>query len=258
VDDAMTRGDPRRTPGARRHLRGNRAPDAQTHTLKPWQQEAWCLPSVSAECVWPREDVLDLYAEPYDSQYPVVCFDESPYQLISAVRKPIPATPGHPVRYDDEYRREGSCTLCMFLEPLQGWRHVKVTDRRTSQDVAPWMRDLVDIHFPKAAMISVVLDHLNPHTPAALYATFPPAEAWRIWRKLEFHDTPKPGSWLNMAAIEFAGVSPPCLGRRLWDQEAVRRAVAAWETRRNAAKASIDWRFTTAKARRKLKHLYPL
>jgi DDE superfamily endonuclease len=204
------------------------------------------------------EDVLDLYSEPYDPQYPVVCFDESPYQLISEVREPLPATPGHPVRYDYEYRREGSCNLFMFLEPLQGWRHVKVTDRRTAQDFAHCMQDLVDRHFPQAAVISVVLDNLNTHTPAALYATFPPAEACRILRKLDFHYTPKHGSWLNMAEIEFAVVSTQYLDRRLRDRETVRRAVAAWETRRNAAKASIDWRFTTAKARRKLKHIYPL
>jgi DDE superfamily endonuclease len=204
------------------------------------------------------EDVLDLYAEPYDSQYPVVCFDESPYQLLSEVREPLPAKPGHPVRYDYEYRREGSCNLFMFLEPLQGWRHVKVTDRRTAQDFAHCMQDLVDLHFPRATVISVVLDNLNTHTPAALYATFPPAEACRILRKLDFHYTPKHGSWLNMAEIEFAVVSTQCLNRRLRDQETVRRAVAAWETRRNTAKASIDWRFTTAKARRKLKHVYPL
>jgi hypothetical protein len=204
------------------------------------------------------EDVLDLYAEPYDSQYPVVCFDESPYQLISEVCEPLPATPGHPVRYDYEYRREGSCNLFMFLEPLQGWRHVKVTNRRTAQDFAHCMQDLVDRHFPQATVISVVLDNLNTHTPAALYATFPPAEACRILRKLDFHYTPKHGSWLNMAEIEFAVVSAQCLDRRLRDQETVRRAVAARETRRNAAKASIDWRFTTAKARRKLKHIYPL
>jgi hypothetical protein len=204
------------------------------------------------------EDVLDLYAEPYDLQYPVVCFDESPYQLISEVREPLPAMPGHPARYDYKYRREGSCKLFMFLEPLQGWRHVKVTDRRTAQDFAYCMQDLVDLHFPKATVISVVLDNLNTHTPAALYATFPPAEACRILRKLDFHHTPKHGSWLNMAEIEFAVVSTQCLDRRLRDQETVRRAVAAWETRRNAAKARIDWRFTTAKARRKLKHIYPL
>ena len=148
--------------------------------------------------------------------------------------------------------------MFMCFEPLQGWRHVKVTERRTAQDFAHWMKDLVDVHFPEAALVSVVLDNLNTHTPAALYATFPPAEACRILRQLEFHYTPKHGSWLNMAEIEFAVVSTQCLDRRLADSETVRRAIAAWETRRKAAKAMVDWRFTTAQARRKLKHVYPL
>jgi hypothetical protein len=204
------------------------------------------------------EDILDLYAEPYDPQYPVVCFDESPYQLVSEVRQPLPARPGQPARYDYEYCRKGTCNLFMCFDPLQGWRHVKVTARRTTQDFAHCMQDLVDIHFPQTTVISVVLDNLNTHTPAALYATFPPAEARRILRKLDFRYTPTHGSWLNRAAIEFAVVSTQCLGRRLGDQETVRRAVAAWETQRNAEKATVDWRFTTAKARRKLRHIYPL
>lgn len=204
------------------------------------------------------EDILDLYAEPYDPQYPVVCFDESPYQLVSEVRQPLPVRPGQPARYDYEYRREGRCNLFMYFEPLQGWRHVKVTARRTTQDFAHCMQDLVDVPFPQATVISVVLDNLNTHTPAALYATFPPAEAGRILRTLDFHYTPKHGSWLHMAEIEFAVVSTQCLGRRLGEQKTVRRAVAAWETQRNAAKATVDWRFTTSKARRKLRHIYPL
>jgi DDE superfamily endonuclease len=216
------------------------------------------MPSVSAEFVWRMEDILDLYMELYDPQYPLVCFDESPYQLVREVRQPLPAAPGQPERYDYAYRREGTCNLLMFFEPLQGWRHVKVTARRTAQDVAHCMKDWVDIHFPTAAVVSVVLDNLNTHPPAALYATFPPAEACRMLRKLDFHDTPKHGSGLNMAEIEFAVVSTQCLDRRLGDQETVRRVIAAWQTRRNAEKATVDWRFTTAKARRKLKHIYPL
>jgi hypothetical protein len=204
------------------------------------------------------EDILDLYAEPYDPQYPLVCFDESPYQLVSEVCQPLPVRPGQPRRHDYEYRRAGTCNLLMFFEPLRGWRHVKVTDRRTAQDFAYCMKDLVDTHFPQATVISVVLDNLNTHTPAALYATFPPAEACRILRKLDFHYTPKHGSWLNMAEIEFAVVSTQCLDRRLGDQETVRREIVAWEIRRNEQKAMADWRFTTAKARRKLKCLYPL
>ncbi len=204
------------------------------------------------------EDILDLYAEPYDRHYPVVCFDEKLYQLVSEVRQALPLGPGHPLRYDSEYRREGTCNLFMCFEPLQGRRHVKVTNRRTAQDFAHCMKDLLDIHFPEAAVVSVVLDNLNTHTPAALYATFPPAEACRILRKLDFHYTPTHGSWLNMAEIEFAVVSTQCLDRRLADAETVRRTIAAWGTRRNAAKAIVEWRFTTAKARRKLKHIYPL
>jgi hypothetical protein len=203
------------------------------------------------------EDVLDLYAEPYDLQYPVVCFDESPYQLISEVRQPVPVAPGQPVRYDYEYRREGTCNLFMFVQPLGGWRHVKVTDRRTAQDFAQCMKDLVDSHFPQATLISVVLDNLNAHTPAALYETFAPAEARRILQKLDFCYTPKHGSWLNMAEIEFAALSTQCLDRRLPDQATVRRRIGAWEAHRNADQATINWRFTTAKARRKLKRLYP-
>ncbi len=203
------------------------------------------------------EDLLALSAEPYDPRYPVVCFDESPYQMIREVRQPLPMIPGHPVRYDDEYRREGTCNLCMVFQPLQGWRHVKVTNRRTAKDFAHCMRDLVDVHFPKAAVIRVVLDNLNTHTPAALYEAFPPAEARRLLRKLDVRYTPKHGSWLNMAEIEFAGVSKQGLDQRLPTQEMVRRTTEAWETQRNALQATVNWRFTLAKARRKLKRLYP-
>jgi DDE superfamily endonuclease len=213
---------------------------------------------MSAEFVWHMQDILGLYAEAYEPLYPVVCFDEKLYQLVSEVRQALPVRPGQPMRYDYEYRREGTCNLFMCFEPLQGWRDVKVTDRRTTQDFAHCMKDLVDLHFPKAAVISVVLDNLNTHTPAALYATFPPAEAWRILRKLDFHYTPKHGSWLNMAEIEFAVVSTQCLNRRLGNPETVRREIIAWEIRRNEQKATADWRFTTAQARRKLKCLYPL
>jgi transposase len=203
------------------------------------------------------EDILDLYAEPYDPRYPVVCFDESPYQLVSEVRQPLPIAPGRSVRYDYEYSREGTCTLFMFLPPLQGWRHIKVTARRTAQDFAYCMQDLVDHHFPKAQVISVVLDNLNTHTPAALYETFAPAEARRILRKLDFRYTPKHGSWLNMAEIEFAVVTKQCLHQRIPDPVTVGQKIAAWETCRNVAQATVQWQFTIAKARRKLKGLYP-
>jgi hypothetical protein len=203
------------------------------------------------------EDVLDLYAEPYDAAYPVVCFDESPVQLVSETQQPVPPEPGHPTRYDYEYRREGTCNLFMFVQPLRGWRHVKVTDRRTAIDFADCMKDLVDIHFPDATLISVVLDNLNTHTPASLYEAFPPAEARRILNKLEFRYTPKHGSWLNMAEIEFAVLTRQCLDQRIGERPTLERKIGGWEDRRNAAEAKIDWRFTTTNARSKLKRLYP-
>ena len=203
------------------------------------------------------EDVLDLYAEPEDPLRPRVCFDECPYQLLSETRRPVPVKPGRAARYDYEYRREGTCNLFVFVQPHTGWRHVKVTDRRTKQDFAQCMKDLVDVHFPEAKVVRVVLDQLNTHTPAALYAAFEPDEARRIIRKLEFHHTPKHGSWLNMAEIELSVLANQCLDRRLPDIETVRCEVKAWQAWRNTAHAQIHWRFTAEDARVKLKRLYP-
>ena len=200
---------------------------------------------------------MDLYAEAYDSHYPVVCCDEKLYQWASDVRQPLPAASGRPVRYDDAYRREGTCNLFLFFQPLHGWRHIKVTERRTARDFAHGMKDLVDVHFPRAARIRVVLDNLNTHTPAALYETLAPAEARRILQKLDFRDTPKHGSWLNLAEVEWAVVSTQCLDQRLGDPATLGQMLATWEARRNAAQATVSWRFTTGKARRKLKRLYP-
>ena len=203
------------------------------------------------------EDVLDLYAEPYDAQRPRVCFDECPYQMISEVRLPIPVRSGQVERHDYEYRREGTCNLFMFAQPERGWRHVEVTDRRTMLDFAQCMKDLVDIYFPSAQVIRVVLDNLNTHTPAALYEAFDPATARRLIRKLEFHHTPKHGSWLDMAEIEFAVLANQCLDRRLGKVQTVKAEVAAWEEKRNAAQTTINWRFTVQDARQKLDYLYP-
>ena len=203
------------------------------------------------------EDLLDLYAEPYAPQYPVVCFDESPYQLVSEVRHPLPTTPGWPARYDYEYRREGSCNLFMFFQPLRGWRHVQVTARRTARDFAPCLKDLIDVHCPRATRISVVRDNLNTHPPAALYETFAPAEARRILRTLDFRDTPKHGSWLNMAEIECAVVTKHGLSPRIPDHVTVGQKIAAGETCRHAARATVHGQLTTSKARRKLKALDP-
>ena len=204
------------------------------------------------------EDVLDLYSLPYDPQRPLVCFDEHPLQLIAETRQPLPAQPGQPARYDYEYRRNGTRNLFVFLEPLQGWRHVAVTQRRTKIDFAECMRYLIDERYPHADKVVVVLDNLNTHTPAALYEAFPPAEAKRILDRLEFHYTPKHGSWLNMVEIEIGVLGEQCLADRIPDEATLCREIAAWEKRRNAQHATIDWHFTSIDARTKLKRLYPV
>ena len=203
------------------------------------------------------EDVLDLYSEPYDARRPQVCFDESPVQLVSEVRQPLPTRPGQPARYDSEYRREGTANLFLFVQPLRGWRQVNVTARRTASDFAQQMQELVDVHCPQAEVIRLVVDNLNTHTPAALYETFAPSAARRLTRKLEFHYTPKHGSWLNMAECEFAALTKQCLARRVPDVTTLRREIAAWQARRNRAKTLITWRFGTSDARVKLHRLYP-
>ena len=195
------------------------------------------------------EDVLDLYAEPYDAQRPQVCFDESPVQLTSERRCPLPARPGQTACYDYEYKREGTANLFLFVQPLRGWRQANVTAQRTKQDFAWQMQLLVDVYFPTADRIRLVVDNLNTHTPAALYEAFAPAEARRITRKLEFHYTPKHGSWLNMAECEFAVLATQCLDRRIPDAETLRREISAWQTQRNQYHAKINWQFGTALAR---------
>ena len=203
------------------------------------------------------EDVLDLYAEPYDPQRPVVCFDETSTQLLADARPPIPAPLGQPRREDYEYRREGARNLFLACEPLAGWRHVAVTQRRTTEEFAHQMRWLVDEAYPNVPVVRLVLDNLNTHRMASLYQTFPAAEARRIARRLEFHHTPKHGSWLNMAEIEFSVLSRSCLKQRLSGEEALRREVDALVKERNAARATIKWRFNTRDARTKLHRLYP-
>ncbi len=203
------------------------------------------------------EAILDLYAEAYDPVRPVIGFDELPYQLVAEKSLPRPLQPGKPIRYDYEYRRMGTCNLFMCFQPRAGWRHVKVTERRTKQDFAHCMKDLVDVHFPEAEVIRVVLDNLNTHTPASLYETFVPAEARRILRKLEFHYTPRHASWLNIAEIEISVLDRQCLDRRLSEIVRVVAEVGAWEDRRNQQQATVDWQFTSTKARSKLQYLYP-
>jgi hypothetical protein len=203
------------------------------------------------------EDVLDLYAEPYDPKRPKVNFDETSKQLIGETRQPLPTRPGHPARYDYEYKRNGTRNLFLFCEPQAGWRHVTVTEQRTMQDFAQQMKWLVDECYPEADVIRVVLDNLNTHKVASLYETFPPAEAQRLRRKLEFHYTPKHGSWLNMAEIELSVFTRQCLQRRIATEATLKRELAAVEATRNAARTMINWQFTTTAARVKLHHLYP-
>ena len=203
------------------------------------------------------EDLLDLYAEPYDPVRPVVCFDETSKQLLSEVHPPLPMEPGKPGRVDYEYRREGTANLFLSFEPLAGWRHVEVTEQRTKVDFARQMKALVDVHYPEAEVIRLVCDNLNTHSPASLYEAFPPEEARRITQKLEFHYTPKHGSWLNMAEIEFSLLSRQCLDRRIPDDPALKAEVGAWEGDRNQAKAKINWMFRVEDARTNLKRLYP-
>jgi hypothetical protein len=203
------------------------------------------------------EDILDLYAEPYDRRRPVVCFDELPVQLVSEVRAPLTAVPGRVAREDYEYKREGVANVFAFGEPLRGWRHLCVTAHRCKADFALQMRWLVDVGFPRALLIRLVLDNLSTHTPAALYETFPAAEARRILRRIEWHYTPTHGSWLNMAEIELSVLERQCLDRRIGDPETLRQETAAWAGERNQRAAKMEWQFTTADARIKLKHLYP-
>jgi hypothetical protein len=203
------------------------------------------------------EDVLEVYTRPYDERFPQVCLDEKSKQLVGEVREPIAARPGRAARHDYEYERGGTANLFIVCEPLAGWRHIGVTERRTKIDWAHCIKELVDVHYPHAEKIVPVMDDLNTHTPAALYEAFEPKEARRLSERLEIHYAPKHGSWLNMAEIELSVLARQCLERRIPDKESLAGEVGAWEAERNAAESSIDWRFTTDEARIKLKHLYP-
>lgn len=203
------------------------------------------------------EDVLALHTRPDDCRAPMVCMDETSKQLSRETRVPIPAKPGQPLKYDYEYERNGVANIFMFYEPFTGRRHVSVTSRRTKIDWAHQIKELVEMHYPKARKIVLVMDNLNTHTGASLYEAFDPAEARRLLQKLEIHYTPKHGSWLNIAEIELGVLSRQCLNRRISDQPTLSREVAAWQNQRNNAATSVNWRFTTDDARIKLKHLYP-
>ena len=203
------------------------------------------------------EDVLEVYHRAHDPDRPVVCLDETSKQLIAETRVPIPAKPGRPKRYDYEYQRNGTANLFMMFAPLEGWRHVEVTDRHTAVDYAQILKDLSDKHFPNVSQIMLVQDNLNTHKPASLYEAFPAAEARRLVERFEWHYTPKHGSWLDMAESELGVVSSQCLDRRIPEKQTLIEEVAAWEDDRNKNHTKADWQFTTADARIKLKRLYP-
>jgi transposase len=226
------------------------------NALKPWQQKMWCVPTVNSEYVARMEDVLDLYAQAHDPRRPVVCFDESPTQLIGHAYEPQPMAPGVPARQDYEYVRNGTANLFVVYDIHTGWRHVEVTEKRTSCEFAQQMKALVDEHYREADCIQIVLDNLSTHTAAALYDTFEPAQARRILRKLEFHYVPKHASWLNMVEIEIGVLKQQCLSRRIAERATLVREIAAWQQRRNKAAARIQWMFTTEQARNKLGRIY--
>lgn len=230
----------------------------EKNALKPWLKEQWCIPpEANAEFVAAMEEVLTVYTQPEDPDAPLVCFDESNKQLVKETRTPLPMEPGQLLREDYEYERNGVANLFLFYEPLTGWRHVEVTDRRTKVDFAHQMKWLVDERHPHARRIKVVMDNLNTHSFGSLYEAFSPEEARRIRERLVFFYTPKHGSWLNMAEIEFSVLSSQCLDRRIGEISFLRQEVEAWEEARNRKGNRIDWRFTTEDARIRLKHLYP-
>jgi hypothetical protein len=221
-------------------------------------KKGWCIPpKANAQFVFHMEDVLDVYTRPYDPRRPQVCLDEASKQLLAHTRPPLSARPGAVAKVDHEYERHGTAALFMVNEPLAGRRHVRVRARRTAVDWAHIIKEVIDELYPQAERIVLVMDQLNTHSPASLYEAFPPAEAKRLADKLEIHYTPKHGSWLDMAELELSVLARQCLDDRFPDQDALTEAVAAWETTRNATRTTITWRFTTADARIKLKHLYP-
>jgi len=203
------------------------------------------------------EDVLDVYTRPYDPRRPQVCLDETSFQLVGETRTPLPMAPGRPARFDYEYERNGVCALFMLNEPLRGWREVVVGDHRTAIHFAHVVKHLVDVHYPDAEQIVLVMDNLNTHTPGSLYEAFEPSEARRLADKLEIHYTPKHASWLNMAETELSVLSSQCLDRRIADRDILVHEVTTWTHDRNVEQTAIDWRFTTADSRIKLKRLYP-
>jgi transposase len=225
--------------------------------LKPWQKRMWCIAKVTPQFIAQMEHILDLYAAPPDPKRPLVCFDETLKQLVGRVIDPLPAEPGNSLREDHHYRRNGITHLAMFFAPHLGWREVRVLRKRDYGAFAHLMKELVDVHFPEADAIQVVMDNLNVHCEGALYRTFPPEEARRILRRLEFNFTPVHASWLNMVEIEIGVLARQCLDQRIGDRQTLAKEVAAWNAARNDEGATIKWLFTVEDARRKLARHYP-
>jgi hypothetical protein len=218
----------------------------------------WCIPpEANADFVCAMENVLAVYTRPYDPEHPVICFDEKSKQLVGEIARAIPAAPGRVEAHDYEYVRNGTANLFMMVEPLGGWRQVNVTERRTGQDFARQVQELVEVHYPRAKRITLVMDNLNTHRLSCLYEAFAPEQARRIIEKIEVVHTPKHGSWLNMAEIELSALEQQALGERVGDEAALRHRVGQWNTDRNNRSKTIDWQFRTDDARIKLKRLYP-
>ncbi|MGM1023707.1 MAG: IS630 family transposase [Bacillota bacterium] len=237
----------------------NDSDDFKKTKLKPHLKKQWCIPAKSSsEFVARMEDVLETYALPYDPEIPLICMDEQPIQLLDHSRPPQPMKAGQVLREDYEYVRKGSCSLFLFTEPLAGWRHVQASERRTKSDWALQIQELLEVHYPEAKRVRLVMDNLNTHTISSLYETFAPEQALALAKRLEIHYTPKHGSWLNIAEIELSVMTIQCLNRRIASIEELQGEVSAWETERNRVQKSVDWQFTTEQARGKLKHLYPV
>lgn len=220
----------------------------------------WCIPpEQNATFVAAMEDVLEVYSRPYNPARPVICMDEKPYQLLGEVRNPIPAEPGAVEKVDSEYKREGTCSIFIFTEPLAGWRYTEALERRTKIDWAHRVKWVLDRQYPDAEKVVLVMDNLNTHVISSFYEAFPPEEAFRLAQRLEIHYTPKHGSWLDIAEIELSALAAQCLGtRRIPSIELLNKELSAWETQRNADQKGVDWHFTTDDARTKLKRLYPI
>lgn len=233
-------------------------PGFKKNELKPHLQQSWVIPpEENGEFVARMEDVIDLYQRPYDPEVPVICMDEKTFQLLGEVQTPLPMTPNYPARYDYKYQCNGTANAFLFTEPLNGWRRVSIRERKTKRDWATEIRILLVEDYPEAKHVILVCDNLNTHVLGALYENFPPEEAAALRKRLEIHPTPKKGSWLNIAEIELSAFTRQCLNRRIGDLETARRETKHWETDRNTRQKEVDWQFTTANARVKLKRLYP-